>query len=343
MALKFYTNSVSAWDAMLSGVKNARSSIYIEMYEFLDDTRNTHDFVGVLISQALAGVEIVLILDAFGSMNLNDETIDKLESHGVQIFFYHHFLNRTHRKLIVIDGQYSFLGGTNISENSRTWFDIQVSVGKRATSHLVHTFIRAYKNAGGKKVLRESGLKFEKKSLFSYIIEHTPGVGKKKLHKYYKTKINNAENSIILISPYFVPGKWFSDSIKRAISRRVKVEIIVPKSTDHKILDIANLYYATKYSKFGCTIYFGDIMNHAKAMLIDEKEGMVGSGNLDNLSFERNSELGIFFKDKASVRNLSKILHSWIQNSNKYDSIQNKFAWYQIILMPLLRLIFPFL
>lgn len=343
MALKFYKNSVSAWDAMLFGVKSAQSSIYIEMYSFSDDTKDTHDFVGALCERAFSGVEVVMILDAFGSMDLSDVVVNDLQNAGVQILSFHHFFYRTHRKLVIIDGNKAFLGGTNISENSRKWFDLQVGVGKRVSRILVRTFIRTYKNAGGKKALRERGAKIEKPSIFSYIIEHTPVAGKRRLQVYYKNKISKAQSSIILITPYFVPGFWFYKSIKNAIKRGVKVEIIIPQSTDHKILDTVNMYNASKYSELGCEVYFGHIMNHSKAILIDEKEGMVGSGNLDNLSFERNSELGIFFKDTISVKNLSKILHNWILNSKMFDKSQNSLKWYERILIPFLRIIFPFL
>jgi cardiolipin synthase len=343
MALKFYKNSVLAWDAMLQGIESAKRSIYIEMYSFSNDTESTHDFVKALSDKAKAGVEVVMILDAFGSMNLSDEVINNLQNSGVQVLFFHHFFNRTHRKLVVVDGSIAFLGGANISENSRKWFDLQVQGGKRVAQRLVRVFARTYKFAGGKKILRERGTKKEKNTITSYIIEHTPVTGRRHLRKYYEDKISHASSSIILITPYFVPSKWFYNSIHNSIKRGVRVDILIPKSTDHIFLDTVNTYMASRYRELGCYIHLLSEMNHAKAILIDEKEGMVGSGNLDNLSFQRNSELGIFFKDINSVKSLSKILHEWIIHSEEFNDSKHSLTWYEKIAMPFIRILFPFL
>jgi phosphatidylserine/phosphatidylglycerophosphate/cardiolipin synthase-like enzyme len=79
-------------------------------------------------------------------------------------------------------------------------------------------------------------------------------------------------------------------------------------------------------------------MNHAKAMLIDNNEGVIGSQNIDFLSFDFNVEAGIFFTDKKTLHDLGKIIHEWMSTSILFDSKSKDFHWYDIVGAYILRL-----
>ena len=80
-------------------------------------------------------------------------------------------------------------------------------------------------------------------------------------------------------------------------------------------------------------------MNHAKAMLIDDKEGVIGSQNLDILSFNINLEAGVFFEDPKMVADLSRIIEQWKRESTPFDGEGVKFRWYDVPVAFLLRLL----
>lgn len=340
--IKFYTKSTDAWDGMFEGIKSATRSIYIEMYIFSDDTAPTHDFVGLLEQKSRDGVQVILILDAFGSTELSDASIDRLRESGSEIIFFHHWFNRTHRKLVIIDGNIAFLGGTNISGHSSLWNDLQIRVSRQLAHRFVRIFHRSYILSGGRHKLIEN-ISSRKYKFRAWIIDHLPFSGRKKLRRYYEKKISKARNSIVFVTPYFVPSFWFINLIKEAIARKVAVTILIPRSTDHYFLDKVNQYWASFFMTLGCYVYVSESMNHAKALLIDNKEGMVGSGNLDSLSFERNSELGIFFTNKVSIQKLNTIFNMWIKDSTPYNKEVHSLRFYEWLLIPIIRFLRPVL
>ena len=135
-----------------------------------------------------------------------------------------------------------------------------------------------------------------------WIVEPPPASKKFRFKRIYKKYLNQAESSLILITPYFIPKRWLRAALHQAVLRGVKVEVLIPEHTDNGfIMNRVNYFYIYKLSKLGVKFYMEKNMNHAKAIIIDQKEAMVGSQNLDFLSFDLNSEIGIFFKDLEEV------------------------------------------
>ena len=172
----------------------------------------------------------------------------------------------------------------------------------------------------------------------TWIVEHSPVKKKFRFKRIYKKYLNKAENSIILITPYFIPKRWLSAVLHQAVLRGVNTEVLVPKSTDHFLIDRVNYFYIYKLSKLGIKFFIEEKMNHAKAIIIDEKEGMVGSQNLDFLSFDFNSEVGIFFKDQKAVSKLCYIAKKWKKDAVLFDYRTYKPKWFDYILSPLINL-----
>ena len=124
----------------------------------------------------------------------------------------------------------------------------------------------------------------------------------------------------------------------RALVRGVRVTIIVPGTTDFHVLDRINHYYVEMFSKLGANCFFGGEMNHAKAMLIDERVGTVGSQNLDTLSFAWNAEAGIFFDDPRMVRDLNAIVNKWKMGARAFTAGAYPARWYDALLAFFVRL-----
>ncbi|NCA93501.1 phosphatidylserine/phosphatidylglycerophosphate/cardiolipin synthase family protein, partial [bacterium] len=309
MRYKFYTTSNKAWDGILSAIENAQQSIYIEMYIFLDDTRQTHDFLGKLKEKALAGLKVIVIADAYGSISLKSVSVAELRTAGVEFIFFSRWLKRTHRKLVIIDEKIAFFGGVNIEDKIRHWHDLQIRLRGRVVRPLLRSFAYTYERCGGKdvKVLASSRLPLVKK--FKSWVVDTWEIGEKKysLNNYYRRKLMEAQSSIKIVTPYLLPPRWLLASLDNAVHRGVLVEIIIPQDTDIKFLNKINYVNASRLDQVGVTFYLAPEMNHAKVMIIDDKEALVGSQNLDILSFNFNLELGVFFEQKQAVADLLRI------------------------------------
>jgi len=345
MRYKFYTTSNKAWDGILSAITDAQYSIYIEMYIFLDDTKQTHDFLGKLKEKALAGVKVVIIADAYGSINLKSVSVAELRAAGAEFIFFSRWLRRTHRKLVIIDEKIAFFGGVNIEDKIRHWYDLQIRLRGRIVKPLLRSFAYTYERCGGKdeKILVHSRLPLVRK-FKSWVID-TWEIGEKKynLNNYYRRKLIEAKNSIKIVTPYLLPPRWLLASLDNAIHRGVKVEIIIPEDTDVGFLNQINYANAARLASVGIDFYFMTNMNHAKVMIIDNKEALVGSQNLDILSFNFNLELGVFFEQKQAVADLEKIWQRWREASYQPNFNSHHLSWYRRFLTAILRIFFPFI
>ena len=159
----------------------------------------------------------------------------------------------------------------------------------------------------------------------------------------YKENINKAEKSIVLTTPYFMPKRWLISILHQAVLRGVKVEILVPQKTDYNIFDRINFFFIYKVAKLGVDFYVEHNMNHAKLIILDSKEAIVGSQNLDYLSFELNSEIAIFLKDINTIQKLIKITNEWKENSFIFDLKIYKPKFIDYLLYPIIRFIVKFL
>lgn len=344
MKYKLYTTSIKAWDGMLKAISGATKSIYLEMYILLDDTKITHDFFGILKDKARSGVEVVIIADAFGSHELKSSSINELKEAGVEFLFFSHLLRRTHRKILIVDGRIAFLGGVNIEEKTRDWLDLQIRIeGKLIIKPIIKSFAYGYKMAGGKKpsILSYNDLSFPAR-LKGWLLDTWSNTQHSFfLSNYYRAKILEAQKSITIITPYLIPPRWLMVLLDGAVSRGVKVEIIMPKDTDYKLLNKLNYINTCRLAVLGINSYFLPQMNHAKIMLVDEEEGVIGSQNFDFLSFGINMEVGIFFRQKNIIGSLSKLIDRWRREAEPFVYTDHKIFWWDRFLIFIFRFFYP--
>lgn len=343
MKYRLYTTSQKAWGGMFKAMSKAEKSIYLEMYIFASDTGRTHDFFKLLKDKVKSGVEVVIIADAYGSLALKSEEVKSLRESGIEFIFFSHWLKRTHRKIVIIDNKIAFLGGVNIKENSRNWRDVQIRLQGAIIRPILRSFANSYKKSGGKRqsILRFSFTPFPKK-IKSFIIDNILGTKNPYyLNHYYRDKIKNAKKSIQIVTPYFLPPRWLIVLLDDACRRQINVEIIIPQDTDVKSLNKVNFLNYCRLSAIGVKFYLGKTMNHAKLMLIDDKEVMIGSQNLDILSFGLNFEASILSSQKTLVNDVKTIIEKWKVEAEPFLEKNIKVKMTDKIMIFLFRLFYP--
>lgn len=343
MKYKLYTTSQKAWDGMMEEISKAKKSIYIEMFIFLDDTKNTHDFIGTLKKKAQEGKEVVIIIDAYGSYDLERKVVNSLKESGIELLYFKSIFKRTHRKIVIVDEKVAFLGGVNIKNKIRNWHDLQIKLHGKIIIPILKSFTHSYIKCGGKN---ENILKYNKnttvKKIKSWIIDNWNKDSKKyQLNNYYKRKIKRAKKSIKIVSPYFIPPRWLIKLFIKAVNRKVKIDIIIPIDTDVKILNRINYLNACRLKSLGVNFYFTKEMNHAKLLLIDDQEGLIGSQNIDFLSFKYNVEAGVFFTQKKLVNDLFNLIEKWKKKSIELNFEKRKLFFWDRISILFLKLIYP--
>ncbi len=338
MPYKFFSSSKKAWQAMYQAIESANESVYLEMYIFEENLQD-FDFLKLLKEKAKSGVRVRVVLDYFGSFNLSNTSIAELRASGAELFFLSYFLHRTHRKILIVDESIAFVGGVNFNKLAWTWDDLVVRVKGKLVRSIIRSFAKVYAESGGKDPLiiaQRKRIILDKTR--AWLVEHFPVRKHLSLKKLYKKYLGEAEKSIALVTPYFMPKRWFIGVLHQAALRGIRVEVLVPKKTDYFFLDRVNYFYMYKLTKLGIKFYLEPKMNHAKVMIIDSDQGMVGSNNLDFLSFEWNSEVGIFLKDKDAVGKLSEIVGEWRKGATLFDSSEYKPKLFDYILSPIFRL-----
>ncbi len=323
---------------MFEAIEAAKESVYLEMYIFNDDVKR-FDFLNLLTNKAKEGLRVRVVLDSFGSSDLSKEAVQELRESGAEIFFFSRFLHRIHRKILVVDEEVAFIGGVNFHQVARRWDDLAVRVRGKIVLAIIASFAKVYAECGGKDpvILAQNKRVFLTKTR-SWLIENFPISKRFALKKLYKSKIAEAQSNIIFVTPYFMPKHWFIGALHQAVLRGVKVEVLVPKKGNHYLPDRIVYFFMYKLSKLGVNFFLLPRMNHAKAMIIDSVEGIVGSHNLDFLSFELNSEVGIFFKNKNAVDKLSEIIQGWKKEAVLFDPLSYKPKFLDYILSPVIRL-----
>ena len=233
---------------------------------------------------------------------------------------------------------------------------VQIKGGKLVSS-IIRSFAKVYYECGGtdqkildrrvitrnKIILKENGKYKIRDKMRDWLVDHSPVKNKFKLREIYTKHLSEAKKDIVISTPYFMPRRWLIGLLHQAHLRGVNVEILIPQNTDYYIVDRINYFYILKLARLGVSLYFEPQMNHAKIIMVDSKEAMVGSNNLDYLSFELNSEVGIFFNDQDAIHRISKIIDGWKKEAVLFDITKYKTRWLDYILFPILNLFTRFL
>ncbi|MHB8126879.1 MAG: cardiolipin synthase [Desulfitobacteriaceae bacterium] len=335
--VRVLTNGTDKFRALFEAIKNAKKYIHLEYYIFKDDKigREVRD---LLISKALEGLEIKIIVDGIGSHSLSKEFIRPLKNANIKVkwFLPVHFpyltkkLNyRNHRKIVVIDGCIGFLGGLNIGDEylSRDrklgfWRDTHLMVEGDSVHILQTTFLDDWFFVTGERI---EGAKYyptpkQVGKQLTQIIAGGPDTEWEPIHQLFFTALANAEQRIWIETPYFVPDDSMMMALKTASLSGVDVRVIVQGIPDHKITYWATQSYIEDLFKAGIKVYrYNKGILHSKVIIIDQGIGIVGSANFDIRSFKLDFEISAICYNKEFVFRLEQDFEEDFRNSTFED------------------------
>jgi cardiolipin synthase len=302
-------NGDEIFPAMLSAIRSAKRSINFETYIFWDG-EIAREFSAAFSERARAGVHVNMILDAQGTQKMGLTNKKQMQDAGVQIVKYHSVLwpdprrynNRSHRKLLIIDGRIAFIGGAGIADlwagdadSTKHWRDNHYKVIGPVVAQLQASFASSWIRTRGNVLhgddyfppLQDSG------SLEAQAIRS--GAHYENLDLMYLLAIASAKKSLRIENAYFLPDDLVRKELMNAAKRGTKIEIIVPgKKIDQKLVRAASRRHWPELLKAGIKIYeYQPTMVHVKLMIVDDKFVSVGSGNFDNRSIRLNDEANL--------------------------------------------------
>ena len=323
-----FENGTEIFPAMLAAVKAARRNINFETYIYWSG-RIGRQFADALAERALAGVEVHVLIDWVGSQKMDQSLLERMERAGVQVERYHplHWYtlarmnNRTHRKLLVVDGEVGFTGGVGIADvwdgdarNPDEWRDSHYGLRGPAVAQMQAAFLDNWTKATGAVLqgedyfppLRPVG------DASAQVFTSSPSGGGDSMLMMYLLSITAAERTIDLAASYFVPDDLTRDALLAALRRGVRIRIIVPgEHIDTEVVRKASRAQWGALLAAGAEIHeYQPTMFHCKTLIVDRLMVSVGSTNFDNRSFRLNDEANLNVYDTAFAERVTAVFET---------------------------------
>lgn len=304
-------NGDAFFPPMLAAVKNAQRTITFETFAFVD-APVTREFSDALAAKAREGVAVHMILDKVGSRKAGKDNVKLLREAGVALHFFHpvnYFFpqrsnNRTHRKILVVDGHTAFTGGAGFAHawsgnahSPKHWRDTQYEIRGPAVALFQKSFNENWKELTGTELLGSSYFPplTPAGSHRVQVLSDGPFDETQAIAHSFLAAINGTRETLLMEQSYFVPNADFRKALLRAAARGVKIEVLVPNHlVDSKPTRYASQNHWASLLKRGIRIYeYEPTMMHCKLLVADGRFSIVGSANLDNRSFFINDEVNL--------------------------------------------------
>jgi cardiolipin synthase A/B len=305
--------------AKLEAIEEAQHSITFEIFEFFGDTAAAA-FADALAEAAQRGVRVHALLDYVGSMPAEEEHLERMQEAGVEVIRWREpawyqlprFNHRTHRKLMVVDGEVGFTGGANVTDS---WLPDDGEPGYRdhhfrftgpVVGNMQGAFVEVWLEASGELLHGDAYFpELEPQGeLPMQMVSSKPREGMHRIRMMFKYAIAAAQERITISSAYFYPDPSFLEALIEAAERGVEVRILVPgDSIDYGFVRHASVNRWRPMLEAGVEIYeYQPAMYHAKLISIDDRWASVGSTNIDNRSFRINKEGNVNVYDEEFAR-----------------------------------------
>ncbi len=334
--LQTLLNGDQIFPAMLEALRSARASITFETYIFRSSDIGS-EFEAAFTDAARRGVQVKVLVDWIGG-ELEDSKLDRMRTAGVEVRLYNpprwysvgRFNNRTHRKLMVVDGRVGFIGGVGIADEWRghaqdpdhwrgTHFRVEGPVVTQLQSAFIDNWLQtASQPLDGDAFLPPIASVADAASNSAHVFSSSPRGGSKSMQLLYLLSITAATRSIDLSAAYFVPDEVAMQALVAAAGRGVRVRILVPGP----YMDMAIVRRASRASwgpllEAGVGIFeYQPTMFHCKVIAVDGVWVSLGSSNFDARSFSINDETNLNVYDRSFAAEQAAVFEDDLTRSN---------------------------
>ena len=352
------------FDRLLDDIRKAKHHIHLEYFNFRNDSIN-EVLIGELARKAQEGVEVRAMFDAFGNMSndspLRKSDLEAIRKSGIEIVKFdpvnfpwvNHF-SRDHRKIVVIDGTIGYIGGINVAdyylnglEGIGEWRDMHSRIEGDAVKGLQKIFLDMWYNETGNSIDGEAYYpgRVSAGSADVAIVDRWPGKTPKSMRRAYANAINAAKDSIVILSPYFMPMPLVRKAVEKAIDDGIEVSVLISEKGDIPLIPDGVWRVGYQLMKRGAKVYvYKGGFNHSKVMCVDGKFCTIGSANLNSRSMRYDYETNIFVFGKDDTEELQSFIEldkkeSYLLTKEIYKkrSCWKRFCgWFVTLLTPLM-------
>ena len=318
-SIKVLKNGQEIFPAMLDAIKKAQRRIDFLTFVYWKG-EIAHKIAEALAQKARDGIEVRVILDSYGAAFMADGLTEMMEENGVHIDWFRPFKqwkvwksdNRTHRKLLICDGEVAFTGGVGIAEewegNARnpneyreTHFRIEGPAVRGLQSAFLENWIEAgHKLNGGlyRHQNNDQTYSYDNHSIQDIqmqVVRTSASVRWSDIVILYQTLVAQAQESIRITTAYFNPNESMVRLLHEAVKRGVEVHIMMPgKHTDMRVANIAGNDSFDELLEAGVNLwYYQKTMLHSKVIVVDDYVSCIGSANFNHRSMLKDDEINM--------------------------------------------------
>ena len=315
-------NGDQIFPAMLEAIRGARRTINFETFIYWSGEIG-REVAAALSERARAGVAVRVLLDWVGAGKIDNELVRGMEDAGVVVTRYHplrwynlgRLNNRTHRKLLVVDGSLGFTGGVGIADvwkgdaqDPHHWRDSHFRVEGPVVAQMQAAFMDNWIETRGEVLHGEEYFPSLEPvgPQCAQMFQSSSEGGSESVRLMYLLSIAAAARSLRIANAYFVPDSLAIRHLVDAARRGVRVEIIVPgRYIDASVVRKASRACWGPLLEAGIAIHeYQPTMYHTKIMIVDDLWVSVGSTNFDSRSFKLNDEANLNVMDPGLAAEL---------------------------------------
>lgn len=350
-AVRLLIDGSQTYPALLSAIAMARHHVHLEYYIFEPDSAG-RAVLQALVERARTGVQVRLLVDAIGSARLRRHHVAELIAAGGEVVWFHPprlwlpwrrpWVNlRTHRKLVILDGNVGFIGGINITESeddrlrSDAYRDLHLQVQGDLVRSFQDVFLEDWVYASGQAafvpLLADAMPTACPGTIHAQLLSSGPDSTWEAIHRMHVSLIHHASRRVWLSTPYFVPGEAARMALTSAALGGLDVRLLVPAVSDSRLVTYCTRSFYDELLQAGVRIYeYGPRMLHTKALLIDDQLALIGSANFDHRSFRLNFEASLLLDDAGTAAQLQQYFETeWAQarrvpNARKTSLLQDR-------------------
>ena len=320
--VKYYNEGARIFEDMLGEIKAAKHFVHMECYMIRKDPL-AKELAQLLAQKAGEGVEVKLLMDAQGCHKLPRNFFKELKkANGRTAIFLPSLIrgsnfsinNRNHRKLLIVDGDTAFIGGTNIGVEYRGegplgyWRDDMVRIRGSGAISVEKRFVLDWNFAAKDELKVEDYAPTKPGSgkISLQIVSGGPDKASRQIEEQYVKMIMTAKEYVYIQTPYFVPSEAVAAALVAASKSGVDVRVMMPSKPDHVFIYWASLFNAGDLlrSKVRIHQFNNDGFIHAKVLVVDDQVASIGSANFDRRSLELNFESNAVIYDKEIAKEI---------------------------------------
>lgn len=349
-SIQSFRNGNQIFPAMLETISGATSSIIFATYVYWTGDIAIN-FAQALARKARQGITVDILLDSYGAKLIQQKLLDLMQDAGVNIRWFRplsswrlHLLdNRTHRKILVVDGKTGFTGGVGIASqwtgdarNEYEWRDTHFKITGEAVEGLRGAFFANWAETGDLEIIlnRDPILQPKNGDALIQVIRSTTSAGWSDIVTLFHALVSSTKHSLKISTAYFVVNEMMQAMLIACAKRGVQIEILIPgEHADQRLSKIAGQNMFSELLKAGIRIYqYQPTMLHTKIIIVDDVLVCIGSPNFNQRSVAKDEEIALCVISKDLIKTLNKDFKEDMQKSEPYDlkRWRNRSYWQRV-------------